>query len=234
MKRKRKPSRTAPRVIPAPEPAPQPGPAPVPALFPGVELPPDTPETGQRDDHGLSARERLFIQSLLKHGDRRTAVKEAGYSASDKNVMDVQAFRLLRRPWVQEEIARILAEQRQGQDWIKGSIIDVARSSMAEFLAVGDDGEVRLDLLRAAGLGALGHVKKYEEEILPAPGEDKGGAGSVVLRRKIEIHDRLPALKLLADLEGMIVNKQEISGKDGGPVLVLDVNLEEPKPENQP
>lgn len=182
-------------------------------FVPSVEVFPENDE-GPFDNGGLSVRQRAFIAAIVgpAAGNATKAAEMAGYAAENRNALAVTASRLLGNANVQEGISHALAEKRATPEWALNQLIDLATSSMAKFVKFDVNGDMQIDWLKAAAAGAIGQIKEFEE--IPT---DYG------VRRKIKIHDRAPALAILLKLHGKLIDKQELTGRDGGPIT-FDLN----------
>ena len=179
---------------------------------PKVDVKPDIDEDGWESGSGdLTIRQRSFVEALVgpAGGNATKAAEMAGYASENRIALQVTASRLLSNAMVQEAIAHALAKRRASPEWCKNQLIDLAQSSMKNFISVGDDGEPRLDFVKAASLGALGQIKEFKEEGI------KGADGELsVVKRTIKIHDRHAALQTLAKLHGLVSETPPVPDKD--------------------
>ena len=111
------------------------------------------------DAKPLSTRHERFVQEYLKDGNATRAYIRAGYSARGAQSC---ASRLLARPQIEAAVAagrQRLAEaleisvQRLGQEYAK-----IAFASVEDFVAVDDDGRLRIDLVKASQAQQAGIV----------------------------------------------------------------------------
>lgn len=152
-------------------------------------------------DDGLTTRQRSFVEALVgpAGGNATKAAGMAGYASENRIALAVTGSENLRKPNIQEAIAHALAKRRATPEWTKNQLIDLAQSSMKNFISVGDDGEPHLDFAKAAAMGAIGQIKEFKEEGI------RGADGEVsVVKRTIKIHDRHAALQTLARLHGLV------------------------------
>lgn len=175
-----------------------------PFRLPDVTVPPEV-DNDAWDDDGLTFRQREFVRALVgpAGGNATRAAEMAGYKSENVNSLRVTACQNLTKPNVQRAINRAMAEKHASPEWVKASLADVASSSMANFLKPDEKGEFILDLEKAAEAGALGQIKEYKEEVLSTGGEAK------LIKRTIKIHDRLPALRTLVEMSGMLVQRHQ-------------------------
>lgn len=186
-------------------------------VIPTVAVKPETDE-GPFDADGLSVRQRAFIDAITgpAGGNASKAAEMAGYASENREALHATASRLLTYAKVQEGIAHALAKRRATPEWAKAALIDLASSSMANFVVVDEKGEATIDFAKAAEAGALGQIKEYHEELIRGGGEQE----PAVIKRRIKIHDRTAALGMLLKLFGLLSDKFEHSG-----AIQLDFDL---------
>lgn len=168
--------------------------------IPFVEIKPEVDDDAT-DDDGLTVKQRLFVAAIAgpARGNATKAAEMAGYRADNRIVLASTASENLRKPHIQEAIALALAKRSATPDWAKTTLVDMAKSSLSNFVSVGNDGEPHLDFAKAAAAGAIGQLKEFSADILPGEeGEQK------VIRCKIKVHDRIAALGILLKLYGML------------------------------
>ncbi len=176
-------------------------------------LPPKTPKIDHKpevdedvpESDGLTIRQRLFVEAITGPaiGNATKAAEMAGYKADNYFTLAATASENLKKPYIQEAIAHALARRRMSPEWAKAGLVDIASSSFADFLTLGDDGQPRLDFAKAAAMGAIGHIREYREEGVDA----RDGTGPVIIKRTIKLHDRTKALELLLRLHGLLNDK---------------------------
>lgn len=172
----------------------------LPAPVPQVDVKPEIDED-PLDDFGLTERQRRFVEAYIgpAGGNATKAAQMAGYKDDNYNSLRMTASETLAKPYVQQAIASAWARKRQSPEWAKAGLIEVAGSTMSNFVTVNPEtGESHLDMKRALTAGALGQIKEYREEVLSVNG------AATVLKRTIKIHDRTQALATLLRLQGQL------------------------------
>jgi Terminase small subunit len=152
-------------------------------------------------DDGLTVKQRLFVAAITgpARGNATRAAELAGYRADNRRTLGVTASENLKKPCIQEAIALALARKKADPEWARATLIDLAQSSLTNFVSVGEDGEPKLDFKKAAAAGALGQLKEFIAEILPGEdGEQK------IIKCKIKVHDRTAAVGMLLRLHGLL------------------------------
>lgn len=171
-------------------------------FIPKVEAKPEI-DCDPVEDDGLTLRQREFVKAITgpARGNATRAAEMAGYASENRNALKATASELLAKPCVQEAISHALAAKRATPEWAKSSLIDLAASSMQNFVTVDANGEARIDFAKAAAAGALGQIKEYREEVLKIGDSPVG-----TIKRTIKIHDRTAALGLLLKFHGLVTD----------------------------
>lgn len=191
---------------------------------PAIEAKPEIDADDCGDD-GLTIKQRLFVAAITgpARGNATKAAEMAGYRSDNRHALEATASENLRKPEIVEAIAHAFAKKCAGPEWARASLIDLARSSMANFVSVDPDGEARIDFKKAAAAGALGQIKEYREEGI------RSGDGDVsVVKRTIKIHDRTAALGMLLKLHGLL---NEAADKPQDVEIKVRAVTRKPKPD---
>jgi phage terminase small subunit len=151
----------------------------------------------------LTDKQRLFVDHYVNCLNGAEAARLAGYAAVGARQ---EAYRLLTNADIRAEIDARLAESAMPVSETLFRLTEHARGSMADFLRPRGKG-VTLDLKHAMQQGALHLVKKYSKT--------KQGV-------TIEVYDAQAALLALAKHHGLLIDRQEITGKNGQPIEVHD------------
>jgi phage terminase small subunit len=161
----------------------------------------------------LSDKERLFVEGYLQTLNKRQAAEYAGYTKATANR---RAFDVFNRPHVREAI-ELLLQTRAGvtKAWIIDQLVEIAQAKATDLYEWGATG-VRLKNSDEIAQDRIGAVAEIEETHVV----DKKGNDIVTI--KVKTHSRHQALKDLAKIFRMEVERQEISGPAGGPIEVID------------
>lgn len=161
----------------------------------------------------LSARESAFVDAYFETKFNATqAALKAGYKKAGARV---QATRLLTRANVQKAIK---ARQRQLTDTSKIEkeriIAEIARLAFVDPGKLFDThgNPIEIPDLDEDTRRAIAGFEFYEECIRTKDGKGDEGKMAVGYTKKIKWADKLPALKLLAQMLGHYVDKKELSG----------------------
>jgi len=151
----------------------------------------------------LTDKQQAFVQHYLDCLNGAEAARRAGYGAAGARV---EAHRLLTKPNIRAAIDAELRARALSKDEVLARLAEHATASMDDFLTVNGRG-VTLDLKKAALADRLHLIKKYTKT--------KQGVS-------IELYDAQAALVKLGEHYRLFVQRQEITGKDGGPIDVSD------------
>lgn len=182
--------------------------------------PPETrretaPETAraETEDDGLTPKQRAFVREYLVDLNATQAAIRAGYS---EDSAAQTGYENLRKPRVAAAIDAALAERvvrtRITSDNVLRELYRIASADPRRVMKWGPDGVQLLDSEDLDDDDAA-IVSEVSQTITAAGGS-----------LKVKLHDKLGALRLLAQHLGLLVERKELTGKDGGPVQVEDVN----------
>lgn len=146
----------------------------------------------------LTTKQRVFIEHYLRLWNGYKAAIEAGYSETSARH---QASRMLSNDNILLAIQARLAELKMSADEVLVRLTDQARGSMADFLDVA--GDIDLRLARERGMLHLVKSRSVTKE-----GE------------RIELYDAQAALALLGRHHKLFVDRTEHTGADGAPLAI--------------
>jgi hypothetical protein len=177
-----------------------------PFTLPTIEAKPEVDEEPWGND-GLTGKQRMFVAAYIgpAAGNATKAAEMAGYKSDNRNSLYVTAHDTLRNPKVQEAIAHAFARQCDSPEWLRASILDMARVNMAHFAHADGNGWFTVDAQVAQDAAALGQIKEIHSKVLPG-GED---TKAEIIEQRVKLHDRVACLTLAAKVMGMIVEKSE-------------------------
>lgn len=154
----------------------------------------------------LTDKQALFVSHYLACWNATEAAARAGYGGT-RGVLAVTGHENLRKPKIRAEIEARLAEAAMSANEVLARLSSIARADMRDFLRTDDDGTPS-----GFNLGPdrpLHLVKKVSIT-------DKGIS--------FELHDAASALVKLGEHHRLFVQRQELSGPDGGPIGVKAVD----------
>lgn len=149
----------------------------------------------------LTDRQRAFIEHYLTCWNATEAARRARYSAKTANE---QGSRLLANVSVQAAITKRLGELKMTADEVLTRLAQHARGDIGELL----DATGNIDLKAARRQKRLHLVRRISDT-------DKGIS--------VEMYDAQAALVQIGRALKLFVDRKELSGPDGGPVQVEDV-----------
>lgn len=158
---------------------------------------------------GLTPAQRKFVDFYCGEcaGDVAESYIRAGYGSENPAK---RAWDLLQRPHIQAAIAWKVSEDDVSPDFIKKNVARLAHplNSMSTFMKCDEAGNFESFNFKAAiECGLMGFIKSVTLG-------DEGGV------KKVELHDQIGALTLLARMQGMLSDKLVHTGPDGGPIQV--------------
>lgn len=165
----------------------------------------------------LTPRQRRFVVEFLRDRNGTQAAIRAGFSEKGAAV---SASKLLRHPKIATYLAARLAKLAKTEAKLdisaERTLLEIARLAYVDPAQFYDEkGHLKLihDIPEDARR-ALHGMESFEE--FEGAGADRTKVGDV---RKVKWHDKRAALADLAKIQGLLKEKVEVGGPDGGPVI---------------
>lgn len=188
---------------------------------------PDTEErrssSGAQRTSKLNSKQLAFCREyMVDHNGARSAIR-AGYSAATARQIGSQ---LLANINVSNEIARLeaLALRRHDitQDRVLAELAKLGFANMQDFVRLTPDGDPVVDLSDVSRAKFAAITELTVEDFTDGRGENARD----VRRIKVKMADKTKALENIAKHLGMLKDRTEISGPNGGPIQTEDVAKE--------
>ena len=170
----------------------------------------------------LNEKQARFVEEYLVDLNATQAAIRAGYS---RRTAAEQGYDLLRKPQISEAVqagqVRLSKATGVSAQVILGELLRIARVDIGE--AFDENGalkplkEIPEDVRRAiSGMEV--------DELFDGTGRERLRIGET---RKVKFWDKTRALELLAKHLGLLKDRVELTGKDGGPVTVENLSPDE-------
>lgn len=138
----------------------------------------------------------------------------------------LRLFEVVSQPLFQARLEEIKYEQmlalRVTPDSILAELSKVGFSNMADFVTVNDSGDPVIDLSGATRQ----HFAAISEVSTEVALKGEGECQVPVKQTKIKFHNKLEALKQASNILGIGAKKVELSGPNGGPIEVSNLDAE--------
>lgn len=161
----------------------------------------------------LNARQKAFVREYLVDNNAAQAAIRAGYSAKAASQTGSRLMADVKiKAAIDHELSKLASEATDRRERILRELERIAFATPADVAKWGPNGVVLLesDTLTPDQLAAVASVSSRETK-------DS-------LSYSFKMHDKLGALMALAKLLGLMVDKSEVSGPDGGPLKVMPVD----------
>lgn len=152
----------------------------------------------------LSPKQRLFVEAYLACWNATEAAKRAGYSEATARQ---QGSRLLTNVDIQKAVSVRMAEAAMPADEVLMRLAQHARGSMGDFVKVDEEGQPQ---------GFAFGPDRPQHLIKKLAITDKGIT--------FELYDAQAALITLARHHGLLIDRAEVTGRDGAPLSVEFIN----------
>ena len=163
----------------------------------------------------LTPKQQRFVEEYLIDLNATQAAIRAGYSAKTAEVIGHEN---LRKPNIQSEIDKVMGERSARTEITADRVLrEYARLGFFDPRKLfNDDGSPKgiheLDDDTAAVLAGLEVMEIWEGR-----GEDREFVGYL---KKYKLANKIGALDSMARHLGMFIDKHELSGRDGGPIVI--------------
>ena len=137
-------------------------------------------------------KQQIFLEEYLKCWNASEAARRAGYRGRANTI----GPRLLANVGIQKAIQARLDELKMSADEVLVRLADQARSSMADFVEVADDGRIKISLTQADKLHIIKKISLTAEGL------------------QIELYDAQDALKLIGQHHKLFTQKHEVTTPD--------------------
>lgn len=166
-------------------------------------------------------RQEEFCQQYLKDLNGYKAAVRAKYS---KKTARVQASQLLSKLNIQQRIAELKKEREERtqvtQDWVVKELRLIGGSDLQDYIDINPD----TGAIRAKGFEEMppetSRALKSIKEDRVIKEDAKGEQVTVYDKVSFTTHDKIRALEILARHLGMLIERHEVTGEDGGPVKI--------------
>lgn len=181
------------------------------------------------DEPKLTGKQRMFCEHYIACCFNATeAARRAGYSDNGDTALSVRGHELLRNSKVSDYIAQRTAETVMSANEVLLRLGRMAQGSLEPFIDTGEQlkGDTpHFDLSTPRAIENLHLIKKMKTKSITKikEGDDEsGGEGLNIVEIELEIHDPKDALVQLGRYHKLFTDKQEVTGKDGGPIELTD------------
>lgn len=184
-------------------------------------------KTGKRPQRAVPDRSR-FVAEYLVDLNATEAAKRCGYAPKSAHS---QGARLLKSAEIAEAVKRAMDERSEATKITATRVLEelavIGFADMRHYVRFLEDGDIaqNWDQMPTDATRAIAEIK---QEVVYQKGP--GGETEPVRKTTFKLHPKTPALNLIAQHLGMLVQKHEHTGKDGQPLppAVIQVSLVRP------
>ncbi len=166
-------------------------------------------------------RRPLFVKELLSDPTRnaKQAAIRAGYKPHSAHTTGAT---LMKNKWVLAEIAKAdyprLHRLDVTAERVLRELAAIGFADMGDYLDFDEHGGVALNFAKMPAGATKAIMEVTQETVWNGKGED----AIPKTITKFKLHPKTPALDLLARHLGILVQRHELSGPDGGPIVMED------------
>jgi phage terminase small subunit len=175
-----------------------------------------------RDKKKLTPKRERFVDEYLIDLNATRAYKAAGYKVKKDIYARVEACRLLTNPYVAEAIQkrRRKLQKKAGltQEKVIKELMKLGFANMADYMRVTKDGDPYLDFSQLTRKQTAALQEVTIEDFIDGRREDARD----VKRVKFKLYDKRAALVDLGNHLGLFVDRHEVTGAGGMPLIPSD------------
>lgn len=162
----------------------------------------------------LTNKQQAFINEYLIDFNATQAAIRAGYAEKSARAIGAEN---LTKPDIELAIRQHLQEKAMSADEVLMRLADQARGNMGDFIVFDEEGRASIDLEHAPH-----HIIK-KITLNKATKLTEDGELITDYKHYVELYDAQSALQLLAKHHGLLVDRTEVTGKDGKdlPIVLL-------------
>lgn len=186
---------------------------------------PPVPVEEQTGVDGLTTKQRLFVESYLSNGFNATeAARAAGYKGNDNTLSSV-GYENLRKPEIAAVVALRVNEAAMPVNEVLARLTAIGRGDVTDYL----DEDGRFDFQKAKKAKKTGLIKKLKRKTTKkqvdahTEGDDEDAETietSIIYEEvEFEMYSAHEALRDLGTYHRLFVTRQEVTGKDGTPLI---------------
>lgn len=172
---------------------------------------------------GLTAKQQRFVDEYLIDLNASQAAIRSGYSEATARS---QGQRMLTNADIAEAVNRAIEDRakRVGvtQDMVLRELAKMGFSNMLDYLTPRNDGLVSIDF-SALTREQASAIQEVTIDQVRLPEKDEKGNDVRADRVKFKLADKRGSLELLGKHLGMFKDKLEVTGSEGGPLLVQKI-----------
>jgi phage terminase small subunit len=180
---------------------------------------PDRWKIGEGCIVALSDKQRKFTDEYLVDFNATQAAIRAGYS--EKSAYSI-GWENLRKP----EIIEVIREKAMGAEEVLMRLSDMARGDIADLMEITPAGFTFRLLVGENGERIVNPqtklIRKIKQKVTTYLAKTEAGEDREIIETELELYDAQAALVQLGKYHKLWTDKTELTGKDGGPVEVIE------------
>lgn len=170
----------------------------------------------------ITTKNRLFIAEYMRDLNATQAAIRAGYSQKTAYSIGQE---LLNKPEIKAEIDAQIGQKIMSSDEILQRLSDIARGDMSDLMALSKSG-FTFELLQEDESGNRSPnpktklIKRIKQKVTTYLAKSESQEDREIVETDLELLDQQAALNTLAKYRGLLVERTEITGKDGGAIPI--------------
>ena len=167
----------------------------------------------------ITNKQRRFVEEYLRDFNATQAAIRCGYSPKTARAQGSRLF-------TNVDISKAIKEAvEMPPDEVKARLADIARGDIADLMEITTSGfEFKLLLEDESGERIVNPktklIKKIKQKVTTILSKNESGEDREIVETEIELYSAHEALRDIGKLHKMFVDRQEITGKDGGAIII--------------
>lgn len=168
---------------------------------------------------GLTNKQRRFIDEYLVDFNATQAAIRCGYSSKTAGVIGCEN---LKKPNIAEAIKKKIEENAMSAEEIILRLSDIARGNISDLMSLSTMG-YHFKLTTEDEEGNLipnpknKLIKRIKQKVTTITGKDEE---KEIIETDLELLDQQAALNTLAKYRGLLIDRHELTGRDGGAIPI--------------
>lgn len=183
---------------------------------------------------GLTDKQAAFIREYLRDYNATQAAIRAGYSAKT-------AYSIGQENLKKPEIYSVIDARIMSADEAAVNITEIARGDMADLMDITTQGFSLQLMIKDPLTGQMvinpntKLIRKIKQKVTTFIAKREDEEDREVIETEIELYSRHEANRDILKYRGKMVDRQEVTGKDGGPVQIerVEVTLTEDRDDSR-
>lgn len=174
----------------------------------------------------LTGKQAVFAEEYLRCFNKTEAARRAGYTGNNVTLGAI-GYENFKKPQIQKYIQLRLSETAMSADEVLARLASHARGDISDFWEISEGGHLSVNLGSKKAQKSLHLIKKLKTKTKSyVQGDDEAATLVTEVDIEFEMYDAQSALAHIGKHHRLFVDRTEVSGKDGAPLVDIDRLIE--------